>query len=74
MAKEAAVGDKCACGQVIAFPTYHWPHCPANPANMDKDTLAKISEKFTAQELAIIASHGPTVETLATSALGKRRG
>lgn len=67
MSKEATAGDKCACGQLVAFPTYHWPHCPANPMNMDKETLAKIEEKFTKTELAIIASHGPTVETLQAS-------
>lgn len=27
MSKEAYKGDKCACGQTIAFPEYHLPHC-----------------------------------------------
>lgn len=66
MCKEAAAGFPCACGQVIAFPTQHWPHCTANPKNMDKSVLRNLSNHFTPNELAIIA-HAPTVETLQAS-------
>lgn len=36
MCKEAARASTCQCGLVIAFPEYHWPHCPKNPANRRK--------------------------------------
>lgn len=67
MSKETFGATACACGQLIQFIEQHWPHCPANPKNLDKHTLAKIEEKFTPRELAIIRSHGPNVETLHSS-------
>jgi len=61
MSKEAAdLGStKCVCGQVIAFPQYHWPHCTANPNNLTGSAKVAIESKFTKSELATIATHGP---------------
>jgi hypothetical protein len=60
MSKEATTrGVKCACGQVFAFPEYHWPHCPMNPMNLSGAIKNEMAKKFTKPELASIAAHGP---------------
>jgi hypothetical protein len=47
------------CGNVFAFIQYHWPHCPANPENLDSPTLRKMEAVFSKSELAQIALQGP---------------
>jgi hypothetical protein len=65
MSKEAYLGQDCACGQRIQFMEYHWPHCPANPANLAKTqegrgVLSRVEARgFTKSDLATIATHGP---------------
>lgn len=72
MSKESGSREAgtCACGQTVAFPEYHWPHCPMNPVNLGKHAkaepqgigarlLTSLQAKFTKAELASIASHGP---------------
>ena len=41
MSKESAGGFKCKCNQTIAYPEYHWQHCPEN----DKWSLKKKKEE-----------------------------
>lgn len=59
MSKESFEGQICACGQRIAFPEYHWPHCAANPNNLIGTTKTHMESKFSKSELASIATRGP---------------
>lgn len=59
MSKETSDASPCACGQMIVFHEQHWPHCPANPDNLDSVTRSSMEARFSKSELAIIASHGP---------------
>jgi hypothetical protein len=70
MSKETADrgANTCACGQVIAFPAYHWPHCPANPKNLHP-AIVKVLP-FTKAELATIAMQGP----VADKPIGRKKG
>lgn len=67
MSKESVLGYPCACGLRVTFPTYHWPRCRANPANMS--AAIKKELPFTKAELAKVAAHGPQPD----KPIGKRR-
>lgn len=59
MSKEQFTAQKCACGQMIQFMEYHWPHCSANPVNLTGKAKVHMASVFTKSELAVIATRGP---------------